>query len=132
MSHICDAYKKGTCKYGPRGKNSQGQCHFKHPRPCMYHETPTGCKKGNKCDFLHRERAWGHDQNGNHSNANHVQRGSRQINQGKGPFDDMAFLGEGHNHFFRMLDQYFQHKMEQNQNWGLQRNFQRQNPTWNR
>ena len=51
MSHICDAYKKGTCKYGPRGKNSQGQCHFKHPRPCMYHETPTGCKKGNKCDF---------------------------------------------------------------------------------
>ena len=122
MKHICPFYKKGLCKFGPRGKSSQGQCQFNHPRPCFYYETQAGCKKNENCDFLHRENKsrW-HDQNGNHSNARHVQRGSRQMNQGKGPFDDMAFLGEGHNHFFRMLDQYFQHKMEQNQNRDSQR-----------
>ena len=37
-------------------------------------------------------------------------------NQGKGPAGEVAFLGEGQSHFFKLLDQYFQHKINQDQN----------------
>ena len=86
VSHICPDYKKGQCKFGPRGTNSQGQCQFKHPRTCLYFETPAGCKKKDNCDFLHRVR--------NHSSANS---GNRVFNHGgqRNQSDDQPFLDQG-------------------------------------
>ena len=81
-SHTCQEYKKGQCKFGPRGSNSQGQCHFNHPRPCMYFETPAGCKKKDRCDFLHRSNS--------HPHASPVARGP---NYGGQP--NASFLDQG-------------------------------------
>ena len=119
MSHICEHYKKGLCKFGSRGKNSQGQCQFKHPRPCWYNETPNGCKKGENCDFLHRVRKVT-DFNGNgpnHLGAHHVTRGARSFHPGNGAPTEKSFLGEGRFQadLFQFLDQYFQQRMGQNQ-----------------
>ena len=118
-SHVCEHFKKGLCKFGSRGMNSHGYCLFKHPRPCMYNETPAGCKKGDNCDFLHRVRRV-RDFNGNgphFSDANDGARGFRLHQQGNP--GNMSFLGDG---FLKMLDQridqYFQQKIGQDQSNG--------------
>ena len=83
LMHICQEYKKGQCKFGPRGSNSQGKCHFNRPRPCMYFETPAGCKKKDRCEFLHRSKS--------HSHARPVARNPVYGGQTEG-----SFLDQGH------------------------------------
>ena len=118
-SHICEHYKKGQCKFGSRGNNSQGHCLFKHPRPCWYNETQNGCKKGDNCDFLHRVRKVT-DFNGNgpnHFDAHSATRGGRSFHPGNGAHNVKSFLGEGRFQadLFQFLDQYFQQRMGQYQ-----------------
>ena len=103
-THICPFYKKGQCNFGPRGKSSQGQCQFSHPRPCMYHESSTGCKKGDKCDFLHR--------------VNKVNQGGRQRRES--PNGNMSFLDQGQMMMMEILQQLKMLNQDRNNN-GRQR-----------
>ena len=106
-AHICQQYKKGQCKYGPRGTNSQGKCHFNHPRPCMYFDTPAGCKKKDNCEFLHRSnRSMWH-----HSDASPAARGSNYGGQ-KGN----SFLDQGQMMMMEILQQLKMLNQDRNNN----------------
>ena len=50
---ICRHLKAGRCKFGLRGKNSEGQCPYKHPQKCMkFLRDANGCSDRG-CKFLH-------------------------------------------------------------------------------
>ena len=49
----CRHLKAGRCKFGLKGKNSEGQCPFKHPQKCIkFLRDANGCSDRG-CKFLH-------------------------------------------------------------------------------
>ena len=48
---VCDFYKAGHCKYGPKGQNKEGKCYNRHPDPCPKFSTGKCIDK--KCKLLH-------------------------------------------------------------------------------
>ena len=58
ISKICIFFRRGICRYGPSGTNSEGKCNFIHPLPCPAYDlfgykTKYGCKR-KKCSLMHR------------------------------------------------------------------------------
>ena len=50
---ICRHLKAGKCKFGLRGKNSEGQCPFQHPQKCnKFLREVNGCTD-RECKYLH-------------------------------------------------------------------------------
>ena len=45
---VCDFYKAGQCKYGPKGQNKEGKCFNRHPDPCQ----KSKCTD-KKCKLMH-------------------------------------------------------------------------------
>ena len=57
-SKTCIFFRRGICRYGPSGTNSEGKCKFIHPLPCPAYDlfgykTKYGCKR-KKCSLMHR------------------------------------------------------------------------------
>jgi len=57
-SKTCIFFRRGICRYGPSGTNSEGKCNFIHPLPCPAYDlfgykTKYGCKR-KKCSLMHR------------------------------------------------------------------------------
>ena len=57
-SKTCIFFRRGICRYGPSGTNSEGKCKFIHPLPCPSYDlfgykTKYGCKR-KKCNMMHR------------------------------------------------------------------------------
>ena len=79
----------------------------------MFHESPVGCKKGDRCDFLHREkRAWlNNGNNPNPSDAPHVLGRFQQ----KTP-RDMPFLDQGQMMMMEILKQLQMLNQDRNNN----------------
>ena len=48
---ICEFYRAGHCKFGPKGQNKIGKCYNKHPEPCQ--KFSDGQCKDKKCAFMH-------------------------------------------------------------------------------
>ena len=93
--------------FGPKGLNDKGNCKYSHPRRCIYDQF-VGCKKPD-CNFFHAETG-----RTNHSAARPVNRGFNKGDQGKGPINNMAFLGQSQ--MFKLFDLYMSQKMDQDMN----------------
>ena len=48
---ICEFYKAGHCKYGPKGQNKEGKCYHRHPEPCQ--KFASGKCTDKKCSLMH-------------------------------------------------------------------------------
>ena len=48
---ICEFYKAGHCKYGPKGQNKDGKCYNRHPEPCQ--KSIAGKCTDKKCLLMH-------------------------------------------------------------------------------
>ena len=94
----CLYYRRGICWYGPTGTNQKGSCQFQHPMPCCKYDLFAsmgryGCKKKNKCKFMHRKLCknylkTGHctkEQDGCGFFHPKAIRGKKERQEGKGP-----------------------------------------------
>ena len=48
---VCEFYKAGHCKFGPKGQNKEGKCYNRHPDPC--NKSNSGPCADKKCKFMH-------------------------------------------------------------------------------
>ena len=48
---VCDFYKAGQCKFGPKGQNKEGKCYNRHPEPCK--KSSSGPCSDKKCTLMH-------------------------------------------------------------------------------
>ena len=48
---MCEFYKSGHCKYGPKGQNKEGKCYNRHPDPCE--KFSAGTCNDKKCKLMH-------------------------------------------------------------------------------
>ena len=119
--HTCPHYKRARCMFGPKGENDKGTCRYSHPRRCLYDQT-VGCKKTD-CNFFHVEK----DMTRN-SDARPAMRSFNRGGQGKGPANNMAFLGQSE--MFKLFDLYLSQKGQDLNNNGRRR-FPQKSKSWN-